>query len=67
VAIPGNWMVFGVGANGVPSVSKTLKIGTSGGPAPATAKGATAAPLTVRFPQTPANPDVKMPKGTQLD
>jgi hypothetical protein len=97
VATPGIWMVFGINGAGVPSVSRTVKIGSNtapaaaavplakrqpGGEARAAADDATAdvsaptppsttaktasVPL-LSFPETPADPEVPMPPGTQLD
>ena len=76
-------MLFGVSAaNGAPSVSANVKVGTAGGggggggAAAASALvasdsvatlGGNAAPMVEAQPVTPAAPDVPMPPGTGLD
>ena len=70
IATSGHWMVFGVNAAGVPSVSKTIKIGAPAGGADfrgtadtVTSGDGTAAPVTATETATPANPATPMPPG----
>ena len=81
IAIPGNYMVFGVSAaNGAPSESVNVKVGTAptGGATaaaaalaaeadPVTTLGGNAAPIVEAQPVTPASPDAPMPPDTGLD
>jgi galactose oxidase len=75
IALPGYWMVFGVNMAGVPSVSKTVLVGTK--PATAvqrtaalagpTVAGGNAEPINTTFAATDANPAIAMPASTQKD
>jgi large repetitive protein len=77
IALPGNWMVFGVDKAGVYSVSQTVKVGTAPAAAAATATLRAAGPTTagtsnsdtivVAQKVTPIAPQKPMPPGTQLD
>lgn len=72
-------MLFGVNRAGAPSVAKSIVIGLlppsartassvqSDDGVQATSDGGTAQPIRTSFPNTPAEPDIDMPPGTQLD
>jgi hypothetical protein len=80
VVPPGNWMVFGLNSAGVPSVSRTVRIGSTTTAArasqpgvvarsaePAAGAASTADVPFVSYPLTPAAPPVPMRPGLQLD